>query len=108
MPAWHPETGGVRLRVHLQPGAKHAGTDGVVTDADGSPAFKVRVTAPPADGKANQALVQYLSQQLKVAQSAVTIVAGRTGRIKTLHLAGDADALTAGLEAIGARADDPR
>ncbi len=46
--------------------------------------LKIRLTAPPTDGKANKHLIKYLSKQFKVKQSAITIVSGHTSRQKRL------------------------
>jgi uncharacterized protein (TIGR00251 family) len=48
----------------------------------------VRVTAPPIDGEANAALVQYLAERLGVARRAVQIVAGDRGRQKRIRISG--------------------
>ncbi|MBX3004028.1 MAG: YggU family protein [Anaerolineales bacterium] len=44
--------------------------------------IKIRLTAPPVDGKANEALVDFLAKVLGVAKSRIEIVAGQTGRDK--------------------------
>lgn len=48
----------------------------------------VRVTAPPVDGAANEALVRLLSKRLRVPKGAVTIVLGETSRTKTVEVEG--------------------
>lgn len=47
---------------------------------------KVRLTAPPVEGKANQALVEFLAGVLGVAKSRIEIVAGQTGRDKLVTI----------------------
>ena len=74
---------GVVLRVHVQP---RAGRD-VVTGRHGD-ALKVRVTAPPADGRANAAVAAQLARAFGVAPGAVELVSGRTSRTKRFLLAG--------------------
>ncbi len=54
--------------------------------ADGS--IVVRLTAPPVDGAANEALVRALADRFRIAKSAVRIAAGATGRRKRVVLAG--------------------
>lgn len=44
--------------------------------------IKIRLTAPPVDGKANEALIDFLADVLGVAKSRIDIVAGQTGRDK--------------------------
>ncbi|HSB60088.1 MAG TPA: DUF167 domain-containing protein [Vicinamibacteria bacterium] len=61
-------------------------------------ALLVRLTAPPVEGAANQALVRLLGRALGVAPSAVRVVGGSTGRNKLVAVAGlDAAAVRARL-----------
>lgn len=71
------------LEVWVQP---RASRDEVAGFHDG--ALRVRLTAPPVDGQANDALVRFLAKQLGVARSAVTLVRGQTARRKTLRIEG--------------------
>lgn len=50
--------------------------------------LKLRITAPPVDGKANRHLVKYLAGILGVPKSAVVIEAGETGRDKRVRVRG--------------------
>ena len=50
--------------------------------------LKIRLTAPPVDGAANEALVKFLSNQLHVGRAQVEIVSGHTGREKIIRIAG--------------------
>jgi uncharacterized protein (TIGR00251 family) len=82
-----------RLRVRLQPRARG---DEVVGERDG--AVLIRVTAPPVDGKANEALCRLVAKKAGVAPSRVTVVKGHTAREKTLDVDGvDIAALRAAL-----------
>jgi uncharacterized protein (TIGR00251 family) len=58
--------------------------------ADGS--LKIRLTAPPVDGAANEALVKFLSDTLSVSKSQVEIVSGHTSREKRLKINGMSEA----------------
>jgi uncharacterized protein (TIGR00251 family) len=51
-------------------------------------ALRVRLTAPPVDGAANEALVRFLAEQLDVPRSAVRLDAGATGRSKLVTVEG--------------------
>jgi uncharacterized protein (TIGR00251 family) len=51
-------------------------------------ALKVRLHAPPVDGEANEALVEFLSEQFGIAKRSVRIVAGHSSRGKTVELEG--------------------
>jgi uncharacterized protein (TIGR00251 family) len=69
--------------VRVQPRASRTELAGRHGDA-----LKVRVAAPPVDGAANEALVEFLAERLGVARGAVTVQAGAGGRGKLLRIAG--------------------
>lgn len=46
--------------------------------------LKVKITAQPIDGKANKALVEFLSKQFKVPKTSIKIIKGETSKEKTL------------------------
>jgi len=48
--------------------------------------YKVRITAPPVDGKANEALIEILSDYFKVAKSNITIVGGKSAKTKMVDI----------------------
>ncbi|MFZ5510517.1 MAG: DUF167 domain-containing protein [Pseudomonadota bacterium] len=79
--------GRVLLTVHVQPGAKRTEVAGVHGDA-----LKIRLAAPPVDGKANDCLLAFLAERLGLARAAVELVSGATARRKRLRLAGVSDA----------------
>jgi len=70
---------GIRLRLHVQPRASRSELAGRHGDA-----IKVRVTAPPLDGAANEALLRLLAVRLQVPLSALSLVAGGSGRSKVV------------------------
>jgi uncharacterized protein (TIGR00251 family) len=74
---------GVSLSVRLQPKAKKTA---VLGELDG--ALKLAVTAPPIEGRANEALVRFVAELLKVARSSVTIAAGAASRNKVIRIEG--------------------
>ena len=74
---------GVRLRLRVQPRASREEMAGVAGGV-----IRVRLTAPPVDGAANEALVRFLAARLSVARSAVVLVSGHTGRSKAVEVAG--------------------
>ena len=71
----------LQLTVHVQPGAKTTSCAGIHGDA-----LKIRLQAPPVDGKANQALIAWLSKTLGCPQSAIELIRGQTNRRKTLSI----------------------
>ncbi len=58
-----------------------------ITDELGD-ALKVSLTAPPIDGKANDACIEFFAKLLKVPRSSVTIASGQSGRDKVIRIAG--------------------
>ena len=80
---------GLTLRVRVQP---RAARDALSGEREG--ALVVRLTAPPVEGAANEALARFLGKTLGVAPSAVRVVSGATGRNKLVSVSG-LDAATA-------------
>ena len=81
----------IRVRVHVQPRASRSEVVGVH-----GAALKVRLSAPPVDGAANDALVELLSGLLGVARRNVQVVHGATSREKVVEIQGTtADAVRA-------------
>lgn len=58
----------------------------VVGEHNGS--LRVRLSAPPVDGAANEELIHVLAKTFKVSRSAVTIVSGHSGRLKQVSIEG--------------------
>lgn len=50
--------------------------------------LKVRLTAPPVDGAANEALIALLAERLGLPKRSISIVRGATGRQKTVEISG--------------------
>lgn len=75
----HPQ--GTLLQLYIQPGASRTEIAGIYDDA-----LKIRIQAPPVDGKANKALIRYLSKTFGIPASRVTILKGETGRKKLVLL----------------------
>ena len=63
--------------------------------------MKARVRVPPADGKANAALIALLAKALDVPKSAVRIVSGASARMKVVEIEGDSARLAIRLGQIG-------
>jgi len=69
------------LALHVQPGAKRTEVAGAHGDA-----LKIRLAAPPVDGKANAALLRFLAEAFGVPRHAVTLLRGETSRQKTVRV----------------------
>jgi uncharacterized protein (TIGR00251 family) len=70
---------GVRFKILVQPRASHNKIAGVHGDA-----LKIKLTAPPVDGAANEMVIAYLAKCLGVAKSRIQIMTGQTGRRKQI------------------------
>lgn len=75
--------GGVVLSVKVVPGSSKTA---VVGELNGM--LKVKLSAPPERGKANQCLIEFLAKRLDVKKNAVSIVSGHTNPVKRVQIAG--------------------
>lgn len=85
--------GTVTLTLHAQPGAKRTEFVGLHGEA-----LKIRLAAPPIDGKANKVLTTFLAKYLGVPKAAITILSGESSRHKILWLQGVGEEALARLE----------
>ena len=74
---------GATFQVNVHPRAKKNAITGEVGDA-----LKVALTAPPVEGRANEACVAFLAEVLNVPRSSVTIAAGESSRNKVIRVSG--------------------
>jgi uncharacterized protein (TIGR00251 family) len=74
---------GCTLAVRVHPGARKNSVTGVHADA-----LKIAVTAPPVDGKANEALIAFLADTLRLPRARIVLVSGLTSRAKMLRITG--------------------
>jgi hypothetical protein len=91
-----PTAEGVLVTVRVTPRARRAGVEGQ-TEISGprgpEPALSVRVTAPPAEGAANEAVRRTLAAAWRLPPSALEIAGGGTSRIKRVLVRGEPSAL---------------
>ena len=83
MTVMKPSPAGVTFAVKVHPRAKKNAITGQVGDG-----LKLALTAPPVDGKANQACIDFFAKLLNVPRSSITIAAGQTSRNKVIRVAG--------------------
>lgn len=76
-------TRGVTFAVKVQPRARKSAITGVVGDA-----LKLAVTAPPIEGKANQAVIEFFADFFAIPRSSVSIASGETSRNKVVRVSG--------------------
>jgi uncharacterized protein YggU (UPF0235/DUF167 family) len=97
----------VRIAIRLTPRARADCLHGVARLADGALVLRVSVTAPPAEGQANDALLRLLAGKLGVAWRDLAIVGGVKSRNKIVAVAGDPPLLRARLANVLAAAAKP-
>ncbi len=78
----HDGKKGAALAIRVTPRSSRNEIVEVLSDGT----VRIRLTAPPIEGKANEALVEFLSKVLDVAPSRIEIVAGATGRDKLVSI----------------------
>lgn len=78
---------GVTLAVRVQPGAKKTAIIGMYGEG-ASAQLKIAVQAPPIEGRANEALIEFLADLFEIARSRVTLLSGQTSRSKVFLLKG--------------------
>jgi uncharacterized protein len=83
MITFHETLAGVTFAVKVHPRARKNAITGEIGDA-----LKLSLTAPPVEGRANEACIEFFANLLKVARSSVTIASGQTSRSKMVHVTG--------------------
>ena len=96
---WRIVADGLALRVRVTPKARHNRVGELLALADSGAAIRATVTAAPADGKANAALLRLLAKTWRLPRSALAVTAGTTSRLKTVTIRGDGPALAGMLRA---------
>ena len=81
------------LTLYIQPGAKKTEIAGLHDDA-----LKIRLAAPPVDGKANAALIAFLAKWLDHPKSSISLKSGQTSRRKIIEIIDPATDATTRLE----------
>jgi hypothetical protein len=79
----HDTPDGCTLAVRIHPGARKNGITGTHDNA-----VKISLTTPPIEGRANEALIAFLSDQLRIPKSRIALLTGATSRTKTLRITG--------------------
>lgn len=87
LPAWLAEVKASEncfiIALYCQPGAKNTEVQG-----EHNGRLKIRLAAPPIEGKANEALIQWLSKTLEIKRSQIELLAGDLSRLKRVKIAG--------------------
>ena len=75
--------GGVIFTVKVVPGSSGTGVSGMLNGM-----VKIKISAAPEKGKANQCLIEFLAKKLGVKKSAISVISGRTNPIKKVEVLG--------------------
>ncbi len=78
---------GASFAVRVHPRAKRTTITGVFGEGEGA-ALRIALAAPPVDGRANEALIEYFSELFEVTRSAVSVITGAQSRSKVLRVTG--------------------
>jgi uncharacterized protein (TIGR00251 family) len=96
MPYFEEKEGCIILTVRVVPRASRDGIQGVLGDA-----LKIRIMAPPVEGKANAYLVKFISKHWKIPRAKIELLSGETSRNKRLRISNPTDELRKTLLSFG-------
>jgi uncharacterized protein len=74
---------GITFAIKVHPRARKNAITGIVGDA-----LKLALTAPPIEGKANAAVIEFFADLFEIPRSSVTIASGETSRNKVVRISG--------------------
>lgn len=74
---------GCTVNVRVHPGAKRDAVTGTHADA-----IKIALAAPPIDGRANDALIAFIAELLRLPRARISLLSGASSRSKVLHIRG--------------------
>jgi uncharacterized protein (TIGR00251 family) len=80
---FHENSGGILFQIKVLPRSSRCGAAGRHGDA-----LKIKIIAPPVEGKANEEVIRFLSRCLRVKTAQIAIVSGEHSRIKTVAVMG--------------------
>lgn len=90
----------MRLFVRVSPRASRDRVEGIERDAAGQERLRIRVTAPPDKGEANDRVIELLAGELGIAKSSMAVRQGAHDRNKCLDIKGDTQKLMASLRTL--------
>ena len=76
----------MKINIHLTPNAKKSEVLGEEMDLFGGKTLKIKVAAPPVDGKANKELIKVLAEYFDVSKNKVSIISGDKSRNKVIEI----------------------
>jgi len=82
---------GLTVNIRLTPNARRTAICGIIKVADDQMAIKISINVVPEEGKANKALIAFLSKTWRFSKSSISLLSGTSSRIKTILIEGDFD-----------------
>lgn len=79
---WLSSNDSVTLTIRVRPNAPMSKLKGILTDGS----IKLDIAAPPEDGKANEELIRFLSEECEVRKERIEVLSGQTGRVKVVRI----------------------
>jgi uncharacterized protein (TIGR00251 family) len=78
---------GVKVHAHIRVKVlPRSTTNQIISQEDGL--FKVKLTAPPVEGKANKALIELLAKRLRIGKGKIEIISGKRSKLKSVRISG--------------------
>ena len=74
------------LRIKVIPNSSNNKIKEIMTDDSGEETIKIKIKAAPEKGKANTELIKFLSKELDIKRSNISIISGKTDRIKLIKI----------------------
>ena len=74
------------LRIKVIPNSNTNEIKEIMTDDSGEETIKIKIKAIPEKGKANAELIKFLSKELEIKKSNISIISGKTDRIKLIRI----------------------
>ena len=99
---FHMDGATVFLSLHAQPGAR-LGRDGTMIQGMHGDALKIRVAAPPIDGRANEEIIRFLADKFAVPLTSVSLLGGASSRLKKFQIVGSSIRAESLLDAVIAK-----
>ncbi len=83
----------IKLFIKVTPNSKKIGFNGVI-EVEGKSYLKLGIKSPPIDGKANEAVIKFISEYFNISKGLITITSGLTSKYKAVTIAQENQEIT--------------